>query len=194
MLRNSYLRYLVFVIALTICNVSYSQTPVRVMRIHCNDGAVSEMPVALIDSITFDYTVGHDIEPSVSDSITSNEVLGRAYKMASLQWTPIKPVPKRGGGYYPADVTVTGVPYSEVKEINTYLFQDVSYHTFMTALHSPLSVVYTVDISQPPYNGTYCATYYGAVCSSSVFWALGMDIPYYTYDLANLPDFTVNEH
>ena len=173
---------------------SYAQSAVRVMRIHCNDGAVSELPLSLIDSITFDYSTGNYVGPTVSDSITSNEVLERAYKMATLQWTPLKQVPKRGGGFYPAGVTVTGVPYSEVKEINTYLFQDVSYHTFMTALHSPLSVVYTIDISQPPYHGTYCATYYGAVCSSSVFWALGLDIPYYTYDLESLSDFSVNEH
>ena len=114
--------------------------------------------------------------------------------MATLQWTPLKPVPKRGGGSFPAGVTVTGVPYSEVKEINTYLFQDVSYHTFMTALHSPMSVIYTEDISQPPYHGTYCATYYGAVCSSSVFWTMGFNIPYYTYNLHGLSDFTMLEH
>lgn len=194
MIKFCHLKLLIIYQLFLLPTICHTQSLVRVMRIHCNDGAVSEMPVALIDSITFDYAVGHDVEPSISDSITSNEVLERAFKMATLQWTPLKPVPKRGGGYYPAEVTVTGVPYSEVKELNTYLFQDVSYHTFMTALHSPLSVVYTVDISQPPYNGTYCATYYGAVCSSSVFWALGMDIPYYTYDLANLHDFTLIEH
>lgn len=193
MLKCSYwVCTLLFLAILMPCGVAYAQMPVRVMQIHYNDGSVYDVPVELIDSITFDQSIGNNIGPFISDSVTSNEVLERAYKMASLQWTPLRPVPRRDGGYYPAGVTVTGVPYSEVKEINTYLFQDVSYHTFMTAVHSPLSVLYTVNISQLPYHGTYCAAYYGTVCSSSVFWALGYDIPYYTYDLDSLSDFTVN--
>ena len=192
---KSHLRFAVILVLWSVTsNAAYSQMPVRVMRIHYNDGAVEEVPVEKMDSITFDYNIGNYITPYAKDSITSNEVLERAWKMVSLKWTPLRPVPRRDGNYYPAGVTVTGVPYSEVKEINTYLFQDVSYHTFMTAVHSPKSVLYTVDISQPPYQGSYCATYYGAVCSSAVMWALGIDIPYYSYDLANLSDFTVNEH
>lgn len=178
-----------------LCSVSsaQNQNPVRVMRIHYNDGVVTEAPVSMIDSITFDYNTGNAVGPIISDSITSNEVLQRAYRMASFEWTPLKAVPKRGGGYYPPDVTVTGVPYSSVKELNTYLFQDVSYHTFMTAVHSPMSVLYTEDISQPPYHGTNCAPYYGAVCSSSVMWALGFDLPYSSGKIIQLPDFTMNE-
>ena len=194
--NNNYsFRYLfVVVLFFILSNKSFAQTPVRVMRIHYNDGAVSEVPVALVDSITFDYNTGHDLESIIYDSITSNEVLQRAYKMASFQWIPLKPVPKRGGGFYLENIPVTGAPYSSVKEINTYLFQDVSYHTFMTAVHSPMSVLYTEDISQPPYHGTNCATYYGTVCSSSVAWALGIDIPYSSGQIINLPDMTRLEH
>lgn len=128
------------------------------------------------------------------DSITSNEVLRRAYLMASKERTPLRPVPKRGGCFYDSDVTVIGAPYSSVKEINTYLFEDVSYHTFMTAVHNPMSVLYTENISQSPYHGTNCATYYGAVCSSSVMWALGIEIPYYASQIINLPDMTMLEY
>lgn len=191
---KNHLRNAVILLLLLMSGSISSQTQVPVMRIHQNDGAVSEVPIAIVDSITFDYNVGNDMQRIVTDSITSNEVLERAWKMASLQWTPLRPVPRCDGNYYPAGLTVTGIPYSEVKEINTYLFQDVSYHTFMTAVHSPKSVLYTVNISQPPYHGTYSATYYGAVCSSSVMWALGIGIPYYSYNLADLPDFTVNEY
>ena len=154
---------LLLVLAL-ICTVSYAQTPVRVMRIYYGDGAAHDVPIALIDSITFDYSIGNDIEPIFTDSITSNEVLRRAYLMASMERTPLRPVPKRGGCFYDSDVTVTGAPYSSVKEINTYLFQDVSYHTFMSAVHNPMSVLYTEIISLSTYHGTNCATYYGAVC------------------------------
>lgn len=130
---------------------------------------------------------------SESDStvfLMSNDVLQRAYQMATIEWTPLNPVPKCGGGIYSAGDKTKGVPYSSVKEINTYLFQDVSYHTFMTAVHNPNSVLYTEDISQAPYHGVNCAPYYGAVCSSSVMWALGIQIPYYANQLISHPDIS----
>ena len=119
--------------------------------------------------------------------ITSSEVLQRAYWMANIEWTPLRSVPYKRNQYFKAGATVKGVPYSSVKEINTYLFQDVSYHTFMTAVHNPNSVLYTENISKEPYNGENCGTYYGAVCSSSIMWALGIDIPFYTRHIVKLP-------
>ena len=121
------------------------------------------------------------------DFVMSNDVLERAYQMVSLEWTPLKRVPANGGGYYAAGRSVRGIPYSSVKEINTYLFQDVSYHTFMTAVHNPKSVLYTENISKDPYNGENCAPYYGAVCSSAVMYALDIDIPYYVSQIKKHP-------
>ena len=69
---------LIPLLLMTLAGVARAQNPTSVMRIHCNDGAVAEMPVALVDSITFDYSTGNNIAPSVSDSITSNEVFERA--------------------------------------------------------------------------------------------------------------------
>ena len=126
--------------------------------------------------------------------IESNDVLERAYRMATLEWSPIKPVPRNGARVFPEGQIVTGIPYSSVKEINTYLFQDVSYHTFMTAVHNPNSVLYTENISKAPYHGTNCASYYGAVCSSSVMCALGISIPYYTSQIIELPSMERIEH
>ena len=128
------------------------------------------------------------------DSISSNEVLEKAYKMATIEWTPVLPVPKLGGGYYEPGKTIKGIPYSSVKEINTYLFQDVSFHTFMTAVHNPKSVLYTENISQLPYHGLNCAPYYGGVCSSTVMYALGISIPYYTKQIIDLPFMHQLEH
>ena len=123
-----------------------------------------------------------------SGFVMSNAVLERAYQMASIEWVPLNPIPKCSGGYYYPGIKVRGVPYSSVKEINTYLFQDVSYYTFMTAVHNPNSVLYTEDLSQAPYHGVNCAPYYGAVCSSSVMWALGIKIPYSADQIISLPD------
>lgn len=129
-----------------------------------------------------------------TDFVMSNDVLERAYQMATLEWTPRNPVPRNGGGYYPKGQSVKGVPYSSVKEINTYLFHDVSYHTFMTAVHNPKSVLYTEDISKAPYHGLNCAPYYGAVCSSTVMYALGINIPYYANQITKLPYMKMLEH
>ncbi len=126
--------------------------------------------------------------------VMSNDVLERAYLIANMLWTPKNPIPAKGGGHYTKGRTVRGVPYSSVKEINTYLFQDVSYHTFMTAVHNPKSVLYTEDISKTPYHGTNCAPYYGAVCSSAVMYAFGIYIPYYASQIPRLPCMKKIEH
>ena len=138
----------------------------------------------LLDIVSLDST------NLVLDSVgyvMSNDVLERAYQMATMEWTPTNPIPKNGGGFYAKGQTVKGVPYSSVKEINTYLFQDVSYHTFMTAVHNPRSVLYTENINIAPYHGKNCAPYYGSVCSSSVLYALGISIPYYANQIIDLP-------
>lgn len=140
-----------------------------------------------LDSDPFDEPGSNGVVYDPTDYVTSNDVLERAYQLAVLEWTPVNPVPKNGGGYYPKGKSVRGVPYSSVKEINTYLFHDVSYHTFMTAVHNPKSVLYTEDISKSPYHGLNCAPYYGAVCSSTVMYALGINIPYYANQITKLP-------
>ena len=127
-------------------------------------------------------------------SITSAEVLERAWQMANVSWTPINKVPQQNNSFYQPGKKVTGIPYSSVKEINTYLFQDVSYHTFMTAVHNPRSVLYTENISRPPYHGTNCAPYYGGVCSSTILFALGISIPYYVNQIVDLPFFSKLKH
>ena len=157
------------------------------------------------DDILFDIpsdsfsSVGSEKEDNPSDPfsstfgvyetpiVSSNDVLKRAYSLATMEWTPVDVVPMRGGGSYDAGKTVRGAPYSSVREINTYLFQDVSYHTFMTAVHNPRSVLYTENISVLPYHGDNCASYYGVVCSSSVMYALGFSIPFSTKQIINLP-------
>ena len=136
---------------------------------------------------------GIDYEPETVGFVSSNDVLERAYQLASVEWTPIKRIPLRNGAYYEAGRRFKGIPYSSVKEINTYLFQDVSYHTFMTAVRNPNSVLYTEDISKAPYHGVNCAPYYGAVCSSAVMYALGFSIPYYANQLVKLPSIEALE-
>ena len=133
-----------------------------------------------------DYDIVFNENSDTSRIVMSNDVLQRAYLMANVVWTPVKRIPYRDGVYYEPGKKVKGIPYSSVKEINTYLFQDVSYHTFMTAVNNPKSVIYTEDISQEPYHGLNCAPYYGGVCSSTVMYALGFSIPYYANQIKGL--------
>ena len=84
---------------------------------------------------------------------------------------------------YVAGKKYKGVIYSSVKEINTYVGQDVSFHTFMTALHNPRSVLYTNRVDQPPYHGDNCMAYYGIVCSGLINYALGFKITQRSSDI-----------
>jgi hypothetical protein len=115
-------------------------------------------------------------------------VLRRATQMATIQWTPINSVPWNRGEFLPGS-TVVGIPYSSTKQVNKYVGLDVSFHTFMTAVHNPRSVLYTENLGKNPYNGVNCATYYGTVCSTCVDYALGIDIPFPTKTFPENPDF-----
>lgn len=120
--------------------------------------------------------LAHESDFDWAESEGVRNVLRRASQLAILEWTPLAPVPTNIDYFY-ANQKVIGVPYSSVKEINKYVGFDVSFHTFMTAVHNPYSVLYTENIGQSPYSGTNCATYYGTVCSAAIAYALDLDYP-----------------
>ena len=70
---------------------------------------------------------------------------------------------------------------------------DVSFHTFMTALHNPRSVIYTENVSKPPYQGRNCGAYYGTVCSGLTTYAFGLKIYQKSYDFKNSDYFQLVE-
>ena len=127
-----------------------------------------------------------------AESEGMRNVLRRASQLATIEWQPIHDVPWNRG-VFPAGSYQVGIPYSSTKQINKYVGMDVSFHTFMTAVHNPYSVLYTENISQPPYSGVNCATYYGDVCSTCVEYALGIDKPYPANILVTLPEFELLE-
>lgn len=114
--------------------------------------------------------------------------LKKAFMLSQVRWTPIAKVPSVYDYPYPAGTERIGVPYSLAQTNNGYLGMDVSLYTFLTALHNPRSVMYTINLKLPPYNGFDCAPYYGAVCSSSVWYALGVPAPYYTRKIHSVPN------
>lgn len=104
----------------------------------------------------------------------------RARVLSQIKWTPLNDLERNNHGIYHTGVPVNGVPYSSVKELQTYIGHDVSLYTFITSTMNPYSLLYTEAIDEPPYHGTNCKLYYGVVCSSAVMYALGIRVPYST--------------
>ena len=104
----------------------------------------------------------------------------RAKTLAQISWIPLSNLEANPEQTYPYGFQVLGAPYSSVKEIQTYIGQDVSLYTFLTSTKNPYSLLYTERINQAPYKGTNCRLYYGVVCSSAIMYALGISIPYST--------------
>lgn len=115
-----------------------------------------------------DYTMSiYSTSPGVINTVK------KAYQMTDLKFTPKNNIDYNRGTYF-ANNTYQGLIYSSVKEIQTYVGADVSFHTFMTAINNPRSKIYTVRIDQSPYHGVNCKAYYGTVCSAFVCYSLGI--------------------
>lgn len=107
----------------------------------------------------------------------------KAHQMTDLVFVPQNNLIANKHKTYKAGQEYKGLIYSSVKEINTFVGNDVSFHTFMTAMHNPRSVLYTEDVSKPPFHGKNTGAYYGTVCSSFVSYALGLDVNQKSYDI-----------
>ena len=118
---------------------------------------------------------------SREDSIGAWNAVKKAHQMTDL---PIYPVSTLyAHKTYQSGMEEKGLIYSSTKEINTSVGQDISFHTFMTALHNPRSLLYTERIDRPPYHGINCRAYYGTVCSGLVTYALGFKITQRSADI-----------
>lgn len=140
-----------------------------------------------------EYTLIHK-EEYIDSAVVSKDhpaiatMIKRANQISKIRWTPIDTIPNRNG-VYDAGKTYLGIPYSSVKELDKFVGQEVSFHTFMTAVNNPYSVLYTERVNKPPYNGVNCGAYYGTVCSMAVNYALGIELPYESKMYDSLPTF-----
>ena len=125
----------------------------------------------------------------LSDSLyreAINTIHRRANQISGIRWTALADVPNNVNSFSKG-VTIKGVPYSSVKELDKFVGHEVSFYTFLTAAQNPKSVLYTENVGQFPYKGVNCACYYGTVCSMTVNYVLGIDCPYQTDMYAGLP-------
>ena len=130
---------------------------------------------------------GQNIKDDLIEDIPTKGALyaiKKAYQMTDVVFTPLDTIRANPLKKYKAGIEYKGLAYSSVKEIDTYVGTDVSFHTFMTALHNPRSVLYTENVSKKPYHGINCGAYYGVVCNMLVSYALGLKVPWNTYEFA----------
>lgn len=121
------------------------------------------------------------VKNAYNDSLGRVNAVKKARQMTDLEFTPLKPILQRNGTFEPG-ITYKGLLYSSVTELSTFVGEEVSFHTFMTAMHNPKSKLYTVDISKPPYHSKNGKAYYGTVCSTFVSYALGLYPRYFAND------------
>ena len=119
------------------------------------------------------------------DSIGAMNAVRKAHQMTDLPIVPMKDFQSfpKDKGIYKKGRRYKGVIYSSAKETNTFVGTDVSFHTFMTALHNPRSIIYTDRTDEPPYHGVNCRSYYGTVCSGLITYALGFKITQRSSDI-----------
>ncbi len=95
--------------------------------------------------------------------------------MSGVKWTPVaEGMPGRGGFFTPGK-EYTGVPYSSVKQVGSYIGFDIFLKTFLAAVENPQSVLYTENLYGKVSNAE---CYYGKVCSSYTSYALQCGIWY----------------
>lgn len=126
----------------------------------------------------FNDTLTHDVPSSKGVS----NALKKAQQLVRVKWIPLNYIPRfsSNDSFYQPFKEYQGIPYSLVMHTNTYIGLDVSIYTYLTAINNPHSVIYTENVRLAPYNGIQCAPYYGTVCSTAVWYSLGIDIPYFT--------------
>ncbi len=133
------------------------------------------------------YTsIAHTQTGKELDSLTRIGAMNAVRKAHQMTDLPILPVGKLNANKrmsYEPGKEYKGLIYSSVKELNTFVGQDVSIYTFMTALHNPRSVLYTERTDLPPYHGTNCMAYYGTVCSGLITYALGFKVTQRSADI-----------
>ena len=108
----------------------------------------------------------------------------KAHQMTDLEFVSHDTLKANFKKTYLPNKHYKGLIYSFPQETNTFVGLDVSFHTFMTAIHNPRSVVYTEHLNKYPYHGKRIGSYYGTVCSGFVSYALGFKAYQTTYDIA----------
>ena len=128
---------------------------------------------------------------SHNDSIFLNDIKERALLMSNIKWVPKHDIPNNINRFDKGK-TISGLPYSSVKELQKFIGLDVSIYTFLTAVDNPYSLLYTEDVAKGnpcylggAYNGKNSHTFYGTVCSSFTAFCFGENNNYTSFNYRN---------
>lgn len=150
--------------------------------------ALAGVLVLCLVSCSTEDSVANDDPQMMDEAISSGRLNAqkKAYQMTDIVFTPKDTI--KASKIYEPGTNYTGVVYSSVKEIETYVGDNVSFYTYMTAINNPKSKIYTEEIDKYPYHGRTpikCRAYYGTVCSGLVCYALGISPRLNTYDFSS---------
>ncbi len=134
------------------------------------------------DYVTPEENLTHDVPENqgVKNALLNME------QLIKISYIPKAPIPQTIKTIA-AGVNHSSIPYSSTRVDAAYVPNNVSFHTFMTAVQNPNSYLYTVDMNTM-YGNVNGKTYYGTVCSTSVGYALGIVPNYTTGQWVNIPD------
>lgn len=137
------------------------------------------------DYVTPEENLTHDVPENqgVKNALLNME------QLIKISYTPKAPIPQNIKNIA-AGVTAKSIPYSATRVDAGYVPNNVSFHTFMTALQNPNSYLYTVDMYKT-FGNINGKTYYGTVCSTAVSYALGIVPNYTTAQWVDIPDMTL---
>lgn len=151
---------------------------------------------SLLDVDNLTESAFTDVVRDTPKDITVLNGYKKAKQMLNVEWTPllnaIDSIPDRWGtGYYEPGVKRTGVPYSAVLETHTYIPQNISFYSFVSAVNNPYSLLYTENVSGDnsrsavgkTYHGHVPAdgqrgTFMGSTCSVLIGYCLGFRVTY----------------
>lgn len=125
-----------------------------------------------------------EYQSDVPESIGVLNTVLNFKQLTDISYTTKANLPSQAGDFA-AGYAYKGLPYSSSRPEAGFVPNFISLHTFMTALQNPNSYLYTVDLGeQGNENGD---TYYGAVCSTSCGYALGIVPNYTTHQWKDVP-------
>ena len=124
----------------------------------------------------------------------AQKAVKKAHQMTDLEFVLYDTLKANSQKTYLPNKHYKGLIYSFPQETSTFVGLDVSFHTFMTAIHNPRSVIYTEHLDKLPYHSGRIAAYYGTVCSGFVSYALGFKAYQTTYDIAEHDFMTLVEN
>lgn len=131
--------------------------------------------IAFLVIALLSFTLACNAQEYVDDvgSVGARNAVKKAHQMTDLEFVPRKTIVANTQKTYRPDEKSKGLIYSLAQDKNTYVGLDVSFHTFMTAVNNPGSVLYTSGAQK---------AYYGTVCSTFVSYALGFPVYQTTND------------